>query len=460
MEKLFKRSMLSMAVVGVIAGASMATAPTAQAEGFFEDSSISGGINFWFRDRTRGDFDADTGQDTPKKTNLDHGSVMMNLGFASGYVGDVAGLDLNVYSTFDLYNHGSPDHEMNFWNVNNPYDMQPDTDTGCGGTWDASCTDNGVSVQTAAAKFKFGDNVTAKAGWFQPSVPGAIGVNWSYAAGTYTGGEIGFNHDNLQLGFVYATEYKAPWFKDSYEFREADGKTDAGDAFSVGGRYTFDNGLLIDAAYAGLTDGDRKNAHVKVKYTTEGGLYLSPQLYVVDDDGQFDSTAFQLAFLSAKSFGAYNVRAEATYTVAEDKDASVIGNMSYRLTKAYGGSNGTYDIWWNNRSDFNHDGEFAAFASVARDFTDLGAPGFSAGISGAFGMASPDVAGVDDLFEYAGSVFANYAIQNGALKGANFGMYYTEYVNDTDAGNWAPYTNLFQDESDIKVTLTIPFTIK
>lgn len=458
MEKLFKRSALSAAVIGFVAGMSMATAPVAHAEGFFEDSTINGAVNFWMRDRTRGNYDPVTGSDTDKETNLDHGSIYTNLGFSSGYASGVVGLDLNVYATFDMWQNGGADHEMNFWDVNNPFDKNASSNS-CSDVW-TDCNSNGVSYQTVAAKIKLGENAKARLGYFQPSVPTAMGVNWSYAAGTYLGGELGFSVGDLELGAVYATRYKAPWFKDTYELRTTKNE-DAGDAYSLGARYTFGNGLLLDVAYAGLTDGDRKNAHIKLKQTLDNGWYLSPQLYVIDDDEQYDDTAFHLAFLSAKTFGQYTVRAEATYTIADSTDISnSMGNFAYRLTSQYGGSNGAYDIWWNNRSDFNHDGEFAVFGSVNRDFSDLGAPGFSAGFSAAAGMASSDVDGLDDLFEYSGSVFANYAIQNGALKGANIGFYYTEYVNDTDTPNWTGWTNLFQDESDIKVTLTLPFTIK
>jgi len=463
MEKFFKRSVLSALVVGIVAGSALTVVPSAEASGFFEDSSINGALNVWMRDRTRGDVDAN-GNDTSKVPNLDHGSLYLSVDFNSGYVADTVGLDLNVYSTFDLWQNASPDHEMNFWGVDNPYDMEPTNRSGCDSAWDSGCNDNGAAFQTAAFKFKFGDAVTAKLGYFQPSVPTAMGVNWSFAAGTYTGGEIGANLGNLALGLVVADEYRAPWFKDSYEFRTGTGSSaeDAGTAYSLGGRYTFDNGLLLDAAYAALTDGDRKNAHVKVKYTTADGWYLSPQLYVVDDDNQYDSTAYQLAFISAKSYGQYSVRAEATYTAADSSDTrGNVGNMAYRLTEVYGGSNGAYDIWWNNRSDFNHDGELGFFGSVARDFSDLGAQGFSAGVNGVYAFgAKSDQAGIDELVEYSGSAFLNYAIQGGALKGANFGMYYTYYVNDSNAGNWAPYSNAFQDETDLKVTLTIPFSVK
>jgi len=41
--------------------------------------------------------------------------------------------------------------------------------------------------------------------------------------------------------------------------------------------------------------------------------------------------------LSAKSFGSYSVRGEATYTSADSGDAKQAGNFVYRPTKIYGG---------------------------------------------------------------------------------------------------------------------------
>ncbi|MEF1306877.1 multidrug transporter, partial [Vibrio owensii] len=82
-----------------------------------------------------------------------------------------------------------------------------------------------------------------------------------------------------------------------------------------------------------------------------------------------------------------------------------------------------------------------------------------AGLSGAYGFGS-SAQGYDDLSEYAYSVFANYAIQAGALKDAHISFYYTNYYNDTNAPNWTGYTNLFQDEEDFKLVLAIPFSVK
>jgi len=472
MDKFFKVSALTAAMVGALSAApAMANDPVgpeyaSQASEFFSESTISGNLNFFMRARDRagkpvdGGGNAIPGPDTAKTTNLDHGSIFANLGFHSGYVADVVGFDAVVYSTFDMWageeTGGSFEHEMNFFDCDSPYNA---------GSCDSYQTDNGVSFAKAALKFKFGENVNAQLGYFQPSVPSTLGVNWSFAPGTYRGGEIGGNFGDLSVGFVYADQYKAPWFKETYEFRDggfwgSDGGKDVGDVYSVGARYTLGNGISLDAGYGGLTDGDRKNFHVKVKGTTDGGLYWSPQLYVVDDDNQFDSTAFQAALLTSKSVGQYSFRAEATYTVADSEDTrGNVGNMSYRLTEQYGGSNGAYEIWWNNRSDFNHDGEYAFFLSSSRDFSDVGGTGFSAGVSGAYG-AGAKAAGYDELVEYAYSFFANYAIQAGALKDANIGFYYTNYFNDTDAPDWGAYSNGFNDETDFKLTLTIPFAVK
>ncbi|WP_408646899.1 multidrug transporter [Vibrio aphrogenes] len=478
---MFKKTVLSTAVASLLLGVSAYSTTALAADdvapndpavagegipekpyegGFFEDATVNGAVNIWMRDRTRAKIV--DGHQTPKYTNLDHGSIYTGLDIKSGYAADVVGLDINVYGTFDMWNNGSPDHEMNFWNVDNPYDMTPGSNTGCEGTWDSSCTDNGAAFQTAAVKFKFGEHVTARGGYFQPSVPTAMGVNWSYAAGTYEGGEIGVNYGPVALGFVYADAYKAPWYKHDYNFRTGTGPTaeDAGDAYSIGMRYTINDQMLLDVAYAGLTDGDRKNAHVKFKWTTDGGWYVSPQVYVVDDDNQYDKTAFQAALLTAKTYGQYGLRLESTYTSADSEDTrGNVGNMAYRLTEAYGGSNGAYDIWWNNRSDFNHDGELGFFAELKRDFSDLGAQGLSIGLNGVYAFGAK-AEGYDELVEYSGSAFVNYAIQNGALAGANFGIYYTHYVNDSNADSWVGYSNAFQDENDLKVTLTIPFNVK
>ncbi len=116
-SKFFKVSALTAAMLGAVAMPAMAQQEVSQSIideeiAFFSESKISGNVNFWFRDRERGNVDAN-GKDTPKTTNLNHSSVFMNLGFNSGYIADTVGLDLVAYTTWDLSNEAFG-HEMNF----------------------------------------------------------------------------------------------------------------------------------------------------------------------------------------------------------------------------------------------------------------------------------------------------------------------------------------------------------
>jgi len=143
--------------------------------------------------------------------------------------------------------------------------MKPSKSSACGDIsgsapqWSSDCNENGGQIQTAALKFKFGEMFSAKAGYFQPSVATGLGVNWSFAASTYRGGQVGAKFGALSLGVVYADEHRVPWYKDTYEFRESDNKTDAGNVYSVGAVYSFTDAISLDIAGTGITKGDRKN---------------------------------------------------------------------------------------------------------------------------------------------------------------------------------------------------------
>ncbi len=63
-----KRSTLALAIAGVTAMSGFVAMPEARAEGFFEDSTLTGGIYYWQRERDRKDVtDGDK-----YKTNLSH----------------------------------------------------------------------------------------------------------------------------------------------------------------------------------------------------------------------------------------------------------------------------------------------------------------------------------------------------------------------------------------------------
>jgi len=96
---------------------------------FFKDSSTSVNYHFWMRDRHRAEIA--NGKQIAKQTNLDHASSYLSFGFNSGYIAERFGIDLNIYGTSGHWNKAGPDHEMNFWGVNNPYDQTPTDSSGC-----------------------------------------------------------------------------------------------------------------------------------------------------------------------------------------------------------------------------------------------------------------------------------------------------------------------------------------
>jgi len=406
--------------------------------GFWSDASINATTALWIRDRDRKD--AATGE---MEDNLTHGSVYGALDFSSGFVNNKVGVDLGFYGTADLYNDAGTGHEMNFF----PGDPDRPSDA----VWSEKDA-NGVSYYKANVKFQDVLGLHGNLGYFQPSVPSALGVNWSFAPGTYRGAQIGGEIAGIQLGLVYSDNYKAPWIKNTYEFLTSAGEK-AGDVYSIGARTKLAS-IDVDVAYAGVTDGPRKIGHVKTAYASESGLSIKGQVYVISDDEYYDGTAFQGALLTAYSTGAYTVRAEATYAVAESVTAGTVGSFNYRPTAGYGDSNGAYDIWWNNRSDFNHDGEIAFFGSLSRDMADIGVENLSVGASGVYAFGSKGD-NVEELTEAAVSVFANYKVGS-----ANLGLHLTKYDNGTDIPSWNTYENAFQDETDLKFTVVVPFSIK
>ncbi len=63
-----KRSTLALAIAGITAMSGWIVVPQAQASGFFDDSTLTGGIYYWQRERDRKDVtDGDK-----YKTNLSH----------------------------------------------------------------------------------------------------------------------------------------------------------------------------------------------------------------------------------------------------------------------------------------------------------------------------------------------------------------------------------------------------
>ncbi len=382
--------------------------------------------------------------------------------FISGFAGGFLGVDLGAFGTYDLYNHASPDHEMSFFPWRDPWHAD----------WSKKDPENGASLYKAHLKAKAGP-AWAKAGYFQPSGPGVLGVNWSLYPGTYQGVEVGADFGGLSLAGAWADGYKAPWYKDVFNFRQNDGTTHVAWLWSLGARYTFSSGplsgLSLETAY-GESERYLKNAHIKTKYVTkldEDTLTLGYTLYIMDDsddsgsvNDNFSGMAFQ-HFLHAKyEYKLWTFRLEFTYTQAPQDSANQMGYFAYRLISAYGGANGAYEPWWDSRSDWDHNEEKAIYAGFSRKLDDLlGVKGFSAGMGYSHGWDGKAYGYSQRLNEKALTLDLGYTVPEGRLKGSSIKAHYTEYRNATSLPSWTGYKNAFQDERDFKLIVSFPFSL-
>ena len=420
---------------------------------FFDEATVKGGFYSIYRNRVR--YKPDTGR---YGQNLDHLSVQAGVEFNSGYVDDFIGIDVGLYASADLRQRASVDHEMNFFPWSTPY--KPN--------WGKTSTDDGFSFYKAHFKLKT-DNAYAKLGYFQPTGPGVLGVNWSFFPGTYRGAEIGYKLGLFEFAVAMVDEYKAPWFFEPYGFRQYDVDTHIPWLGSAGARYNSPSGFKAELAY-GTSKDFLHNAHLKLDkemQLPEGSLNFGYHLYAMaDSSGQlenknniFDGSAWQHYLYSRYSVGLWTLRLEGTATVVKQENPNQLGYFAYRLTVPSGSSKGAYDVWWDARSDWNADNEKAVFLGAGRKLDDvMFFNGLTAGMGYAFGFDGRAYGASEHLKESAWIAEISYTHERkDALEGAWVKVHYTHYNNHTNYPSWSPYRNAFQDERDVKVMLGIPF---
>lgn len=335
-----KRSTLALAIAGVTAMSGFMAIPEARAEGFIDDSTLTGGIYYWQRERDRKDVtDGDK-----YKTNLSHSTWNANLDFQSGYAADMFGLDIAAFTAIEMAENGDSSHpnEIAFSKSNKAYDE------------DWSGDKSGISLYKAAAKFKYGP-VWARAGYIQPTGQTLLAPHWSFMPGTYQGAEAGANFDYgdagaLSFSYMWTNEYKAPWHLEMDEFYQNDKTTKVDYLHSLGAKYDFKNNFVLEAAF-GQAEGyiDQYFAKASYKFDIAGSpLTTSYQFYgtrdKVDDrsvNDLYDGTAW----LQALTFGyraadVVDLRLEGTWVKADGQQ----GYFLQRMTPTYASSNGRLDI--------------------------------------------------------------------------------------------------------------------
>lgn len=423
----------------------------------FDEAVISGGLYYFQRDRRRWNTERDRWTN-----NLNHATVTANAELVSGFAGELLGFDVGVFGTHDIKSTGSPDHEMNFMPWGDPW--HPD--------WGRTRTKDGVSVYKALIKGKAGP-FWARGGYFQPTGPGVLGVNWSIMPGTYRGVNAGADFGDLSIALAWADAYKAPWYKEMNNFYKNDGETHVPWVWSSGVRYAFPFGLTLEAAYGESKD-HLWNGHFKsrwdVSLNDDGSraLAFAYQLYLMgdnDDTGQspndnFSGTASHHYLTAEYLHDLWTLKLEGTYTRAPFDNDQQLGYFAYRLTDRNGSSKGAYDIWWDAHTDWNHHNEKAVFATIGRKLDDLlPLPGFAVAVGSGIGWEG-EAYGVSRHFkEWAFTLDLSYTQPDGPLEGAFVRLHLTDYRNGTNFPDWEPYKNGFQSEKDVKFFVGLPFNL-
>lgn len=436
-----------------------------RAEGFIDDTSVTGTLYYWQRQRDRKALSPDSPHYGKYQQNLHHATFNAALDYQSGFAADLLGIDVAVFSALEMFNGGpAAPNEIGFSDARTRWDEK----------W--SGDKNGASIYKAALKGKYRD-YWLRAGYIQPTGQTLLAPHWSFLPGTYRGVETGAKYDfadagTLSLSYMWSNKYKAPWYTRLYNFRQADGKSGVSYLHSVGAKYAFNDRLALEAAFG-------QAAHYMDQYFAKlawsiplagSDLRTSYQFYGARDKagggaGNVNSVYDGLAWLQAMTFGytlgPVDMRLEGTWVKAEGNQ----GFFLQRMTPGYASSNGRLDIWWDARSDWNANGEKALFAGVMLDLAPWRLEGWKVGTSFAWGWdarpsGNPAFDQRQRLRESAWNLDLAYAIQQGRAKDTQFKLHYTRYDNHSSLPSYGGgYGNIFQDEHDVKFMVIAPFTL-
>ncbi|WP_249212923.1 MULTISPECIES: OprD family outer membrane porin [Tatumella] len=445
-------------------GSYFVLSPEVNGAGFIDDSQLNGNVYYWQRERDRKDIASGK-----YKTNLAHGTWNGNLDFSSGYAADIIGIDVAAFTAIEMTESGDSSHpnEIAFSSSNKAYSE------------DWSGDKSGISLYKAALKMKYGP-FKLRAGYIQPEGQTLLAPHWSLLPGTYQGAEAeaAFDYADygaLKFSYMWTNRYKSPWHIEMDRFYKNDRRSRVAYLHSLGAKYDFKNGLLLEAAY-----GEARNYisqyFLKTSYSVDlagSPLHSSYQFYGSRNKSQqqganqvYDGMAWLQAVTFGYRVGQVDLRLEATSVKAAGRQ----GYFLQRMTQTYSSSNGRLDVWWDNRSDFNANGEKAVFLSAMYDLSRWQLPGWAVGASVAYGWnAKPSsVNEAADSWYFSGnkikesswSLDGIYTVQQGRAKGTLFKLHFTQYSNHSDIPSYSGgYGNMFQDERDVKFIMMVPFNI-
>lgn len=459
------RKGLCWALSVLTAIASFIITPSIHASGFIDDASLNGAVYYWQRQRDRKEMNKESEHYGQYQPNLHHATVNGSLDFNSGYAADIIGLDLALFGAIEMSNSGpATPNEIGFSRAKHRWEEEWGGDR------------SGVSLYKAALKMK-ADDYWLRAGYIQPQGQTLFAPHWSFLPGTYRAIEAGASSDftdagRLDISWMWTDRYKAPWYRNFYTFRKADGKTGIPWMQAIGARYDFKNQLILEASWGQAAD-YMDQYFAKASWSMplgDSALRTSYQFYGAKDhesggaansNDVYDGLAWLQALTFGYVWGPFDLRLEGTWVKAEGNQ----GFFLQRMTPSWASSNGRLDIWWDARSDWNANGEKALFAGVMYDLAGWNLPGWAVGTSYAWGWdAKPSTSPQWDqgqrLRESAWNLDLLYTIQQGRAKDTLFKLHFTRYDNHSDIASYGGgFGNIFQDEKDVKFMIIAPFTL-
>lgn len=99
-------TLVLMEIIALSAGVTAMSSTPAYAAGFVDDSTLTGNVFYWQRQRDRKESDPASQHQGEYQANLHHTSLNSNLDYQSGYAGDWIGMDLAVFGAVELSNSG------------------------------------------------------------------------------------------------------------------------------------------------------------------------------------------------------------------------------------------------------------------------------------------------------------------------------------------------------------------
>ncbi|MFM2610703.1 hypothetical protein [Vibrio campbellii] len=412
MDKFFKVSAITAAMIGALASAP-AMAATDSAAGdqyvdalseFLDGATLSLVAVTDTRYRSH-----KIGVDADHEENLNYTDYNVALNFSSGYHNDSVGIDLGGYFSGSMYNNGACS-EISM----------------CDG-WAQDESQNGaLKITKAAVKFKGGESFRGDFGLTQMGV-GTIGNVWSFVPGTYKGGKAFVDVGGFTLGYGASTGHTAPWWMTSKQDPNVNKSNDSTFDFlqsigltgKVGGV-----GLNLGVGHANLAKMDESNTSYKAQFDFNvGDAALAYDLYAVNSDVDYDGLGAHHGLSLTMPVGTMNWMSQVRYTHTENS-----AEFTPRTVRGYGTNNGTWSQWWDALSDWNQDTQIAWYNRLSTDFGG----GWFGYVGLGLSTISEDKVGFDS--EYAVNGTVGYTLPAGAMKGTTMrfhSTYLTRDMNDS-----------------------------